>query len=65
VRAHGLDSKASVWAHNTHIGDARGTPMVGAGMVNIGQLARERHDADDGVLVGFGGHRGDVIAADY
>jgi hypothetical protein len=34
-------------------------------MVNIGQLARERHDADGVMLVGFGGHRGDVIAANY
>jgi erythromycin esterase-like protein len=55
--------KAVVWEHNTHIGDARATDMAGAGMVNVGQLLRERHGADDVVLVGFGGYRGGVIAA--
>jgi erythromycin esterase-like protein len=56
--------KVAVWEHNTHIGDARATDMAAAGMVNIGQLARERHGAEDVVLVGFGGHRGGVIAGD-
>ena len=55
--------KAVVWEHNTHIGDARATDMAGAGMVNVGQLSRERHGADQVVVVGFGGHRGQVIAA--
>jgi erythromycin esterase-like protein len=54
--------KAVVWEHNTHVGDARATDMAAAGMVNVGQLLRERHGADDVVLVGFGGHRGSVIA---
>ena len=54
--------KAVVWEHNTHIGDARATDMAGAGMVNVGQLLRERHGTDDVVLVGFGGYQGGVIA---
>ncbi|WP_236830074.1 erythromycin esterase family protein [Blastococcus sp. KM273128] len=54
--------KAVVWEHNTHVGDARATDMAGAGMTNVGQLLRERHGADDVVLVGFGGHRGGVVA---
>ncbi|MDT0276575.1 erythromycin esterase family protein [Blastococcus goldschmidtiae] len=54
--------KVVVWEHNTHIGDARATDMAGGGMVNVGQLLRERHGTDDVVLVGFGGHRGGVIA---
>jgi erythromycin esterase-like protein len=53
-----------VWAHNTHVGDARATAMAGSGELNIGQLARERHGADQVVLVGFGGHRGTVLAGD-
>jgi erythromycin esterase-like protein len=54
--------KAIVWEHNTHIGDARYTDMSESGMVNIGELARERH-ADEGVvLVGFGTYEGSVIA---
>jgi erythromycin esterase-like protein len=56
-------SKAVVWEHNTHVGDARATDMASAGMVNVGQLARERHGRDDVVAVGFGGYRGGVIAA--
>ncbi|WP_327582523.1 erythromycin esterase family protein [Nonomuraea sp. NBC_00507] len=55
--------KGIVWAHNTHVGDARATDMAAAGMTNLGQLARERH-GDAVVLVGFGSHRGSVVAAD-
>ena len=55
-------SKAIVWAHNTHVGDARATDMARAGLTNIGQIARERHGADDVVLVGLGGYAGHVIA---
>jgi erythromycin esterase-like protein len=61
---HGPDTNAIVWAHNTHIGDARYTDMARAGMLNIGQLAREQRRADGAVLVGFGSHRGSVIAGD-
>jgi erythromycin esterase len=59
---HGTAAKAIVWEHNTHIGDARYTDMADDGMVNVGQLARERHRADGVVLVGFGSHRGTVVA---
>ncbi|GAA2354823.1 hypothetical protein GCM10010404_03630 [Nonomuraea africana] len=55
-------AKGVVWAHNTHVGDARATDMARAGMTNLGQLARERH-GEEAVLVGFGSHRGTVIAA--
>ncbi|MGY1609743.1 MULTISPECIES: erythromycin esterase family protein [unclassified Geodermatophilus] len=55
-------AKAVVWEHNTHVGDARATDMADAGMTNLGQLLRERHGAGDVVLVGFGGHRGGVVA---
>jgi erythromycin esterase-like protein len=64
---HGPQSKAIVWEHNTHIGDARFTDMARHGMVNVGQLVRQAHgeDAADGdgvVLVGFGTYGGTVIA---
>jgi erythromycin esterase-like protein len=62
---HGRHAKAIVWEHNTHIGDARHTDMAGDGMVNIGQLGREEYGEEDTVLVGFGTHRGTVIAGDY
>ena len=61
---HGPAAKAVVWEHNTHIGDARATDMARAGMVNVGQLVRERHGDDGVVLVGFSGYRGEVVAAD-
>jgi erythromycin esterase len=61
---HGPNAKAIVWEHNTHIGDARFTDMARAGMFNVGQLVRQQHAADDVVLVGFGTHRGAVIAGD-
>ena len=59
---HGSDAKAVVWAHNTHIGDARATDMAAAGMKNIGWLARETYGADNVVAVGFTTHRGTVLA---
>ena len=61
-RRPGRRAKAVVWEHNTHVGDARFTDMADAGMVNVGQLVRERHP-DDTVLIGFGSHRGTVVAA--
>jgi erythromycin esterase len=54
--------KGVVWEHNTHVGDARFTDMRDAGMVNVGQLMRERHGESDVVLVGFGSHHGSVVA---
>jgi len=62
MHLHGLGSKAIVWAHNTHIGDARATDMARHGMVNIGQLVRQRHGEDETMLVGFSTHHGQVIA---
>ncbi|MFH5806022.1 erythromycin esterase family protein [Alienimonas sp. DA493] len=58
----GRRAKAIVWEHNTHIGDARATNMAASGMVNVGQLARDRFGRDECVLVGFGSRRGSVIA---
>ncbi len=59
---HGPGSRGIVWEHNTHIGDARFTDMADDDMVNIGQLARQRYGEENVVLVGFGSHRGSVIA---
>jgi erythromycin esterase-like protein len=59
---HGPSSKAIVWEHNTHIGDARATDMTEEGMYNIGELARVHFGDDQVVLVGFGSYKGTVIA---
>jgi erythromycin esterase len=64
VKFHGPDAKAIVWAHNTHVCDARATDMVQAGEFNIGQLVRQYHSRDGVVLVGFATNRGTVVAAD-
>jgi erythromycin esterase-like protein len=58
----GSDAKAVVWAHNSHIGNARATAMGDAGEWNVGQLCREWF-ADQAVLIGFGSHTGEVAAA--
>jgi erythromycin esterase len=63
MKFHGTNAKSIVWAHNTHIGDARATDMRQAKMVNLGQLAREQAGRDSVVLVGFGTYKGSVIAS--
>ena len=60
----GPDARALVWAHNSHIGDARASEMGSARHEhNIGQLVRERW-GDEAALVGFSTHAGTVVAAD-
>ncbi|MEV4282166.1 erythromycin esterase family protein [Actinoplanes xinjiangensis] len=62
LRRYGPSSRAVVWAHNTHVGDARATDQSGYGEVTLGQLARERFGADRTMLIGFGTHHGTVVA---
>ncbi|WP_157216545.1 erythromycin esterase family protein [Flavisphingomonas formosensis] len=62
--AHGGDgSKAVIWAHNSHVGNAAATAMGWQGEFNIGELCRMAH-GDDAVLIGFGTNTGTVAAAD-
>jgi protein-L-isoaspartate(D-aspartate) O-methyltransferase len=58
----GDNSRVVVWAHNSHIGDARATQMSARGELNIGQLVRQKY-ADAAYLVGFGTDHGTVAAA--
>jgi protein-L-isoaspartate(D-aspartate) O-methyltransferase len=59
---HGPESKAIVWAHNSHVGDAAATEMSARGEYNIGHLCRQ--EFGDGVYsIGFGTHSGTVAAA--
>ncbi len=63
LEASGPRSRAVVWAHNSHIGDARQTEMGQVrGELNLGQLCRQAH-GDEAVLLGFGTHGGTVAAA--
>ena len=54
-------AKIIIWAHNSHVGDARATEMSERGEVNIGQLVREQHT--DTYSIGFSTHDGFVTAA--
>src|SRR5205814_1303828 len=56
-------SRIVVWAHNSHLGDARATAMGEEGELNVGQLVREKH-GDAALLVGFTTYEGTVTAAD-
>lgn len=60
---YGDQSRGIIWAHNTHIGDARATSMGNHGMVNIGQLSRESLGSDQTYAIGFGTYTGRVLAA--
>ncbi len=61
--ARGAETKAIVWAHNSHIVDARHTEMgLARNELNIGQLSREKWGAQ-AALIGFGTHTGTVAAA--
>ncbi len=58
----GSDSKAIIWAHNSHIGNALATEMYSRGEINIGHLCKE-HFGDKSYNIGFGTHTGTVAAA--
>jgi len=58
----GPDAKAIVWAHNSHIGDARATQMSARGEFNIGQLVRQKY-GNAAYIIGFGTDHGTVAAA--
>ena len=64
ITAHlGAGSQGVLWAHNTHVGDARATTMAEAGLLNLGQLLRERYGQDQVLLVGMASYEGEVMAA--
>lgn len=63
IEHHGRGSKIIIWAHNTHVGDARATDMAAQGMVNIGQLVRQQHEGEGVYITGFGTYSGTVTAA--
>lgn len=62
LERQGRRPKVVLWAHNSHLGDARATNMGQMGELNLGQLLRERYDRE-AVLVGFSTYTGTVTAA--
>ena len=59
----GQSAKIIVWAHNSHLGDARATEVGQRDQVNVGQLMRERYP-DNTFIIGFSTYQGEVFAAD-
>jgi erythromycin esterase-like protein/predicted phosphoribosyltransferase len=55
-------ARIAVWAHNSHLGDARATEMSRRGELNVGQLVREKY-GQGAVGIGFTTHHGTVTAA--
>ncbi|HIA51465.1 MAG TPA: erythromycin esterase family protein [Candidatus Melainabacteria bacterium] len=62
MKRSGKQMKAVIWAHNSHLGDARATEMAERGELNVGQLIRQQI-GDDCRLIGFSGYSGTVTAA--
>lgn len=62
TQRNGRPAKIVVWAHNSHLGDARATEMGDEGELNLGQLARERHPRET-FLIGQTTYDGSVTAA--
>ncbi|HEX9953368.1 MAG TPA: erythromycin esterase family protein [Rubricoccaceae bacterium] len=61
-RSGGPPARVVVWAHNSHVGDARATERAEYGELNLGQLVRQQW-GEDAVLVGFTTYSGSVVAA--
>jgi erythromycin esterase-like protein len=62
TRLHERPAKIVVWAHNSHVGDARATDAGRGGEITLGRLARERY-GERARLIGFSTHHGSVTAA--
>jgi erythromycin esterase-like protein len=62
VEQAGRPRRAVVWAHNSHLGDARATGLAAAGELNLGQLVRQQYGVAS-CLIGMTTHAGEVTAA--
>lgn len=63
MKFYGENTKAIVWEHNTHIGDAGATDMKDHGMTNVGELVKSNHPQEKVIRIGFGSFTGEVIAS--
>jgi erythromycin esterase-like protein len=62
LERRGRAPKIVIWAHNSHLGDARATEMGARGELNVGQLIRQKYGSE-AVSVGFTTYTGTVTAA--
>ncbi|NND00459.1 MAG: erythromycin esterase family protein, partial [Gammaproteobacteria bacterium] len=53
----------AVWAHNNHVGDKSADDVRGSGLINMGQLIRERLGRDKVFILGSASYQGEVLAA--
>ena len=60
---YGPGSRGIIWAHNTHIGDARATQMIDQGSINLGQLLRQKYSQSQVYAIGFAAYAGQLISA--
>ena len=63
LQFHGPASKAVLWEHNSHLGDASATEMGQRGQWNVGELCRRQYGGS-AFLIGCGTDSGTVAAAD-
>ncbi len=61
-RRYGQNSKAVIWEHNSHLGNAAATQFGRHGQINVGQLCREQF-GDQMYAIGQGTDHGTVAAA--
>jgi erythromycin esterase len=61
--ANSYDGPVIIWAHNTHVGDARATDMIQQESFNIGQLLRQKYLQQNVYSLGFGTYTGTVSAS--
>jgi len=59
---HGANSKAVIWEHNSHLGNAAATEMGAGGQTNVGHMCRQRF-GELAYLIGQGTDHGTVAAA--
>jgi len=64
LKLYGPASKAIIWAHNNHAGDAQYASMHWEGKTNLGNLLRYHYGIKNVFIVGFGSYSGSVIAAE-
>lgn len=64
LNLYGPNSKAIIWAHNNHVGDAKYGTQHWTGKTSLGQLLRNKYGEKNIFIVGSGSYQGSVIAAE-
>ena len=64
LKLYGPTSKAIIWAHNNHVGDAQYATLIWEGKTNLGNMLRHQYGINNVFIVGFGSYSGSIIAAE-